>query len=81
MAKVVYKGKIDTFLLLFENLNFKAALTGRPWRVRVESRHSEDILLGHLYFKLAYDEEWMENLQEVEDKRGDYSDDGNYQRR
>ena len=28
MDKVVYKGKIDTYLLLLENLNIKARLTG-----------------------------------------------------
>ena len=28
MNKVVYKGKIDTYLLLLKNLNIKAGLTG-----------------------------------------------------
>ena len=44
MDKVVYKGKIDTYLLLSENLNIKAGLTGMAWRVRVESGLPEDIL-------------------------------------
>ena len=37
MHKVVYKGKIDTYHLLLENLNIKAGLTGIAGRVRVES--------------------------------------------
>ena len=65
MDKVVYKGKIDTYLLLLENLNIKAGLTGMAWRVRVESGLPEDILRRLSYFKFANDEEWMETLREV----------------
>ena len=57
MNKVVYKGKIVTYLLLLENLNIKAELTGIAWRVRVESELREDILRRLSHFKFANDEE------------------------
>ena len=65
MNKVVYKGKIDTYLLLLENVNIKAGLTGIAWRVIVESGLPEEILRRLSHFKFANDEEWMETLQEV----------------
>ena len=65
MNKVVYKGKIDTYLLLLENLNIKAGLTGIARRVRVESGLPEDILRCLSHFKFANDEEWMETLRDV----------------
>lgn len=56
MNKVIYKGKIDIYLVLLENLHIKARLTGIAWRVRVGSGLVEDILrhLGH--FKFTNDE-------------------------
>ena len=57
MNKVVYKGKIDTYLLLLENLNIKAGVTGIAWRVRVESGLPKDILRRLSHFKFANDEE------------------------
>ena len=65
MNKVVYMGKIDTYLLLLENLNIKAGLTGIAWGVRVESGLHEDILRRLSHFKFANDEEWMETLRDV----------------
>ena len=65
MNKVVYKGNIYTYLLLLENLNIKAGLTGIAWRVRVESELPEDILRRLSHFKFANDEEWMETLRDV----------------
>ena len=65
MNEVVYKEKIDTYLLLLENLNIKAGLTGRVWRVRVESGLPEDILRSLWHFNFANDKEWMETLWEV----------------
>ena len=65
MNKVVYKGKIDPYLLLLENLNIKAGLTGIAWRVRVESGLPEDILRHLSHFKLANDEKRMETLGDV----------------
>ena len=50
MNKVVYKGKINTYLLLLENLNIKAGLTGIAWRVRVESGLPEDIHQQEFHF-------------------------------
>ena len=44
MDKISYKGKIDTYLLLLENLNIKAGLSGIAWRVRVESKLPDEIL-------------------------------------
>ena len=44
MDKIIYKGKIYTYLLLLENLNIKAGLTGIAWRVKVESKLPQDIL-------------------------------------
>ena len=60
-----YKGKIDTYLLLLENLNITAGLSGIAWRVRVESKLAQEILcrLSHLSF--ATDEEWIEILRKV----------------
>ena len=65
MNKVVFKGKIDTYLLLLENRNIKAGLTGIAWRVRVESGLTEDIICRLSHFKFANDEEWMETLHDV----------------
>ena len=44
MDKIIYKGKIDTYLLLHENLNIKAGLTGIAWTVMVEIELLQDIL-------------------------------------
>ena len=55
--KVFYKGKVDPYLLLLENLNIKAGLTGMAWRVRVESGLPEDMRRRLAYFKFANDEE------------------------
>ena len=52
MNKVVYKGKIDTYLLLLENHNIKAGLPGMAWRVRVESGLREDILHRLSHFNI-----------------------------
>ena len=65
MNKIFYQGKIDTYLLLLQNLNIKAGLTGIPWRVRVESGLPEDILPSLSHLKFPNDEEWMETLREV----------------
>jgi hypothetical protein len=65
MDKISYKGKIDTYLLLLENLNIKAGLTGIAWRVRVESKLPDEILRRLSYFKFANDDEWMETLREA----------------
>jgi len=60
-----YKGKIDTYLLLLENLNIKAGLSGIAWRVRVESKLPQEILRHLSHFSFATDEEWMEILRKV----------------
>ena len=64
MNKVIYKGKIDTYLLLLENLKIKTGLTGIAWRVRVESGLPEDILRRLSDFKFGNDEEWFETLRD-----------------
>ena len=65
MNKVVYKGKIDTYLLVLKNLNIKAGLTGIAWRIKVESGLPEDILRRQSHFKFANDKEWMETLRDI----------------
>jgi len=65
MDRITYKGKIDTYLLLLENLNIKAGLTGIAWRVRAESKLPQEILRRLSHFSFATDEEWMEILRKV----------------
>jgi len=65
MHRISCKGKIDTYLLLVENLNIKAGLSGIVWRVRVESKLLQEILCRLSYFSFATDEEWMEILRKV----------------
>jgi len=65
MDRISYKGKIDTYLLLLENLNIKAGLSGIAWRVRVESKLPQEILRRLSHFSFATDEEWMEILRKV----------------
>jgi len=63
--RISYMGTIDTYLLLLENLNIKAGLSGIAWRVRVESKLPQEILRRLSYFLFATDEEWMEILRKV----------------
>jgi len=63
--RISYKGKIDTYLLLLENLNIKAGLSGIAWRVRVESKLPQEILRRLSHFSFATDEGWMEILRKV----------------
>ena len=65
MDKITYKGKIDTYLLLLENLNIKAGLRDIAWRVRVESKLRDEILRRLSHFSFSSDEEWMEILRKV----------------
>jgi len=65
MDRITYKGKIDILLLIHENLNTRARLTRIAWRVRVESRLSEEILRPQSYYSFATDEEGMEILRKV----------------
>jgi len=65
MDRISYKGKIDTYLLLLENVNIKAGLSGIAWRVRVESKLPQEILRRLSHFSFATDEEWMEILRQV----------------
>ena len=65
MDKITYKGKIDTYLLLLENLNIKAGLRDIAWRVRVESKLPDEILCRLSHFTFSSDEEWMEILRTV----------------
>jgi len=65
MDKIIYKGTIDTYLLLLENLNIKAGLTGIAWRVKVESKLPQDILRRLFHFKFNDDDHWVDTLQEV----------------
>jgi len=65
MDRKGYKGKIDTYLLLRENLNIKAGLSGIGWRVRVESKLPQEIIRCLSHFSFATDEEWMEILRKV----------------
>ena len=57
MDRISYKGKIDTYLLLLENLNIKAGLSGIAWRVRVERKLPQEILRRLSHFAFATDEE------------------------
>jgi len=63
--KIIYKGRIDTYLLLHENLNIKAGVTGIAWRVKVESKLPQDILRLLSQFKFNDDDHWIETVQEV----------------
>jgi len=65
MDRISDKGKIDTNLLLLENLNIKAGLSGIALRVRVESKLPQEILPRLSHFSFATDEEWMEILRKV----------------
>ena len=65
MDKIIYKGRIDKYLLLLENLNIKAGLTGIAWRVKVESKLPQDILRRLSHFKFKDDNHWIETLREV----------------
>jgi len=65
MDKIIYKGRIDTYLLLLENLNIKASLIGIAWRVKVESKLRQDILPQLSHFKFNNDDHWIETLQKV----------------
>jgi len=65
MDNVIYKGKIDTYLLLPENLNIKAGLTGIAWRVQVESKLLQHTLRRLSHFKFNDYDHWIETVQEV----------------
>jgi len=65
MDRISYKGKIDTYLVLLENLNIKAGLSGIAWRVRVESKLPQDILRHLFHFSFATDEDLMEIFTKV----------------
>jgi len=65
MDKIIYKGKIDTCLLLLENLNIKTGLTGVAWRVKVENKLPQDILRRLSHFNFNNDDHWIETLREV----------------
>jgi len=65
MDRISYKAKIDTYLLLLENLNIKAGRSGIAWRVRVECKLPQEILRRLSHFSFATDEEWMGLLTKV----------------
>jgi len=65
MDRISHKGKIDTYLLLLENLNIKAGLSGIAWRVRVKRKLPQEILRRLSHFSFAIDEDWMEILRKV----------------
>ena len=65
MDKIIYKGRIDTYLLLLENLNIKAGLTGIAWRVKAESKLPQDILRRLSHFKFNDDDHRIETLRQV----------------
>jgi len=65
MDRISYNGKIDTYLLLLENLNIKAGLSRIAWRVRVESKLPHEILRRLSPFSFATNEESMERLRNV----------------
>jgi len=65
MDRISYKGKIDTYLLLLENLNIKSGLSGIAWRVCVESKLPQEILSRLSHFSFATDEDWIEILRKV----------------
>ena len=65
MNRISYKGKVNTYLLLLENLNIKAGLSGIAWRVRVESKLPQDILRHLSHFSFATDEDLMEIFTKV----------------
>ena len=52
MHRISSKGKIDTYLLLLENLNIKAGLSGIAWRLCVESKPPQEILRRLSHFHL-----------------------------
>ena len=57
MDKIVYKNRIDTYILILENLNIKAGLTGIACRVQVESKLHEEILQRLSYYNFGNNEE------------------------
>jgi len=65
MDKIIYMGRIDTYLLLHENLNIKAGLTGIAWRIKVESKIPQAILRRLSLFKVNDDDHWIETLRKV----------------
>jgi len=65
MDNIIYQGRIDTYLLVCENLNIKAGLTGIALGVRVEFKLPQDILRRLSYFKFNDDNHWIETLWEV----------------
>lgn len=65
MDKIIYQGRIDTYLLLLKNLNIKASLTAIAWRGKVESNLLQDILPQLSNFKFNNDDQWLETVQEV----------------
>jgi len=65
MDQIIYKGRIDTYLLLLENLNIKAGLTGIAWRVKVESKLPQNMLRRLSHFKFNDDDHCIETLREV----------------
>ena len=75
MNTVVYKGKIDTCLLLDKNLSIKDGLTGIAARVRVESGLPEDILRRLAHFKICNVENGWTPYGMLEDKRSNSSKD------
>jgi len=65
MHKIVNKGRINTYLLLLENDNIKASLTGIAWIVKVKSKLPQDILRRLSHFKFNDDDHWIETLRAV----------------
>jgi len=65
MDKISYSGRIDTYLLLLENLNIKAGFAGIPCRVKIESKLLQDILRQLSHFKFNDDDHWIETLRDV----------------
>jgi len=65
MDKIMYKGKIDTYLLLLQNLNIKASLKGIAWRVMVESELPQDILRRLSHLQCSDDDHCIKTLREV----------------
>jgi len=65
MDRISYKGKIDTYLLLLDNLNIKAGLSAIAWRVRLERKLLQEILGRLSHFSSGTDEECMEILRKV----------------
>ena len=74
--RISYKGKIDTYLLLLENLNIKAGLSGIALRVRIESKLAQEILRRLSHVSFAPNEEWMEILRKVGRQEGELRERG-----